>query len=275
MKTQYGQVMLVDGGGFFPEVDTHQDVASFLMDAMKVLGTDAVTAGDKELRWGPAYLKYHIKRTALPVVSANMLDKLTGKPLLQPYVIKKVGNAKVGVFGLMSDKVDLGRSQDSVKVEEPSAAARRTVAELRKKGATVVVLLSQLGKVESEDLAAAITGIDAVIVGRNVPMIQKGRMIKNTVACYGGEQGQYASSTRSARRPPSSSGRRTRITSSARSCASAATWTRASSGRRPRTRWRGRRWSTSRRTRPRTASRATSWASSSRAGSRARRTWRS
>src|SRR5262245_27790755 len=146
MKTQYGQVMLVDNGGFFPEVDTHQDVAAFLMDAMKVLHIDAVTVGDKELRWGPAYLKYHVKRSGLPVVSANMLDKNTGKPLFQPYLIKKVGNAKVGVFGLMSDKVELGRSQDSVKVEEPSAAARRAVAELRKKGATVVVLLSQLGK---------------------------------------------------------------------------------------------------------------------------------
>jgi hypothetical protein len=29
-----------------------------------------------------------------------------------------------------------------------------------------------------------------VIAGRNVPVLQKGRMIKNTVACYGGEQGQ-------------------------------------------------------------------------------------
>ena len=37
-------------------------------------------------------------------------------------------------------------------------AAQRTVAELRKKGATVVVLLSQLGKVESEDLVTAVDG---------------------------------------------------------------------------------------------------------------------
>ena len=66
---------------------------------------------------------------------------------------------------------------------------------MRKKGATVVVLLSQLGKVESEDLAAAVPGIDAVICGRNVPMIQKGRMVKNTVTSYGGEQGQYISRT--------------------------------------------------------------------------------
>ena len=42
MKTQYGQILLVDAGGFFPEQDTHRDVAWFLMDAMHVLGVDAV-----------------------------------------------------------------------------------------------------------------------------------------------------------------------------------------------------------------------------------------
>src|SRR4029077_10541553 len=66
----------------------------------------------------------------------------------------------------------------------------RVVPEMRKKGATIVLLLSQLGKVESEDLVTSVSGVDAVICGRNVPVLQKGRMIQNTIACYGGEQGQ-------------------------------------------------------------------------------------
>jgi hypothetical protein len=40
-----------------------------------------------------------------------------------------------------------------------------------------------------------VTGVDAVIVGRNVPLLQKGRLVKNTIACYGGEQGQYLGRT--------------------------------------------------------------------------------
>jgi hypothetical protein len=40
-----------------------------------------------------------------------------------------------------------------------------------------------------------VDGIDAVIVGRNAPMLQQGRVIKTTVACYGGEQGQYLGRT--------------------------------------------------------------------------------
>jgi len=197
MRAESARVLVVDNGGFFPlSTDTmYRRTAAFMMDAMQSIGTHAVGLSEKELVWGAGFLRGELRRSHLPVVCANLIEKATKKPLVEPYRIIKLGNARVGVFGLMGDKVELGRSQDSLKVEEPSAAARRTIAELRKKGATVVVLLSQLGKVESEDLVAAIPGVDAVIVGHGAPMIQKGRMIKNTVACYGGEQGQYIGRT--------------------------------------------------------------------------------
>lgn len=182
--------MLVDAGGFFPEQADYEDAAWFLMDGMMLLHTDAVGMGEKELRYGKSFLLSHLKRSKLPMVCANVTDRYTKKPLVPPYLVKKVGTVKVGVFGLMSDKVDTGPSRDSIVVEEPTAAATRAVAALKKQGATVIVLLSQLGKVESEDVVTAVDGIDVVIVGRNVPLLQKGRMIKNTIACYGGEQGQ-------------------------------------------------------------------------------------
>ncbi len=197
VKTQYSQVLVVDAGGFFPEQNdaVYQNPAWFMLQAMKLLGTDAAGMSDKELRFGKGFLLANIKSSGLQVVCANLWDKQTKKTLVAPYVIKKVGTVKVGIFGLTSDKVDMGPARDSLTVEEPTAAAKRTVDALRKQGATVIVLLSQLGKVESEDLVTAVDGIDVVVVGRNVPLLQKGRMIKNTVACYGGEQGQYIGRT--------------------------------------------------------------------------------
>jgi hypothetical protein len=187
----YSQVLLVDNGGFFPEDEPHKPAAWFLMDAMKVLGTDAVGLGERDLRFGVSFLTQNIKRAGLPVTCANLFDSKTKKPLVDPYIIKQVGRVKVGLFGLISDKANLGPGKDSLSVEEPGVAATNAVKDLRRKGATIVVLLSQLGKVESEDLVASVDGIDAVVVGHNTPLIQKGRMIKNTVACYGGEQGQF------------------------------------------------------------------------------------
>src|SRR5437867_11150424 len=146
MKMSYDQVLLVDAGGFFPESDgaEYQDQASFLMDAMKLLGTDGVGAGEKELRYGYSFLKANIQRSGLPMVCANLLLKASGKPALTPYLIKNVGTVKVGIFGLMNDKVTYGPSQDSLRVEEPTAAAKRVLAEMKRKGATVTVVLSQL-----------------------------------------------------------------------------------------------------------------------------------
>lgn len=180
----------MDTGGYFPMTDLHEDVALFLMDGMNLLGTDAVGVGDADLRYGLSFLRQNARAKGLPLVCANLMDAASGKLLFDPYVIKQVGTVKVGVFGLITDKGLYGPSSDSVKVEDPAVAAERAVKELRDKGATVVVLLAELGKVESEDLVVTVPGIDAVIVGRNVPILAKGRMIGSTVACYGGEQGQ-------------------------------------------------------------------------------------
>ena len=57
-------------------------------------------------------------------------------------MIVQAGRARVGVFGLMSAKVDLGPGRDSLRVEDPEIAAAATVAEMKKKGATAIVLLA-------------------------------------------------------------------------------------------------------------------------------------
>jgi 2',3'-cyclic-nucleotide 2'-phosphodiesterase (5'-nucleotidase family) len=191
IRSQFGQVALVDNGGFCPEGDGQQDLASFLMDAMHVMGTDAVGLGERDLRYGASFLRAQAKRSRLPVVCANLLEKHRRRTLFDPYVIKRIGGVKVGFFGLVGENIDLGPSRDSLRVEEPLAVARRTIAVMKNKGADVVVMLGQLGRTEDEDLVNAVDGVNALVVGRGAPMLQKGRMIKNTVACYGGEQGHY------------------------------------------------------------------------------------
>ena len=195
IRAQYGQVALVDDGGFFPEGDGQQELAGFIMDVMNQLNTDAVGVGERDLRYGASFLRAQVKRTGLPVVCANLIEKRSREPLFSPYLVKKIGGVQVGFFGLVGEKVNLGPSQDSLLVEEPAAVAKRTIAEMRKKGVDVVVLLGQLGKAENEDLVSTVDGVNAVVVGRDTPFIPKGRMIKNTVACYGGEQGYYLCKT--------------------------------------------------------------------------------
>src|SRR5262245_34082009 len=124
---------MVDNGGFFPEENTHQDVAWFLIDAMKTIGVQAVNIGDRDLRFGRAFLTDRVKRTQLPVISSNLLDARTRKPIFPTYKIEKVGGVTVGFLGLISDKAELGPAKDSLAVEEPPVAAKKAIADLRKK----------------------------------------------------------------------------------------------------------------------------------------------
>jgi len=61
-------VVLVDNGGFFPEDDLHEDAAWFLMDAMKMIGTDAVGVGERELRFGYQRVHERAAKDQLPMV---------------------------------------------------------------------------------------------------------------------------------------------------------------------------------------------------------------
>src|SRR5262245_45789932 len=91
IRRQFGQVALVDAGGFFPDGDEQQDLASFLVDAMNLMNTDAVGVAERDLRYGTSFLSAQTKRTRLPVVCANLIEKRSGKPLFDPYLIKTIG----------------------------------------------------------------------------------------------------------------------------------------------------------------------------------------
>src|SRR6185369_4035756 len=79
----------------------------------------------------------------------------------------------------------------SLAVLDPENTANAQVTALRNKGAKVVVLLAQLGRTGGEDLVSAVPGIDAVVLGHDIPVYEKGRRIGETVASYAGEQGQH------------------------------------------------------------------------------------
>lgn len=190
-------LLVVDSGGFFPDAEAERDDAPFMTAAMRDLGLAAAGLGDRELRFGRAFLLATLERAPVPVVCANLWEKGAAprRTLVRPWVVQKVGRHKVGLFGLLHPQAVLGPSADSLETSDPAEAAKQAIADLRKQGATIIVLLSSLGKVETEDLVLAAPGIDVAIAGRNVPLLQRSREIDNTTVVFGGEQGQYAGVT--------------------------------------------------------------------------------
>lgn len=193
-RVDHDQVLLVDAGGYFPD-SARSETALFMIETMREMGYDAVGTGRRDLRFGLDLLRDNVRRTGLPQISTNLYMRALNKPALTPYLVKEIGTVKVGVLSLISDRVDLGPSREQLEVKDPFESAKSAVAALRARGATVIVLLSQLGKVDTEELVMQVEGIDVAIVGHHATMAPQGRMLGKTVLCYGGEQGQYMGGT--------------------------------------------------------------------------------
>ena len=155
------------------------------------LGVGAIGVGPRDLRHGIAFLKDLVQRTGAPVTCANLADKRTRLPVFTSGRLLDVAGVKVGVFAIYSDRLDLGPAADSLVVLDPENAAQSQVTALRTKGAQVVILLAQMGRAGGEDLVSTVPGIDAVVLGHDIPVYEMGRRIGGTMASYAGEQGQH------------------------------------------------------------------------------------
>jgi hypothetical protein len=183
-------VLFVDAGGAFPDVDGRTDLAEFMLHSLVDLHADAVGVAPRDLRHGLAFLRDVVRRHQVPLTCANLVDRTTRAPVFPRSRIVSAGGVRVGVFALIGERLDLGPAQDSLAVLDPETAATREVSALREQGAQVIVLLAQLGRVGGEDVASAVPGIDAVVLGHDIPILEHGRRIGSTLASYAGEQGQ-------------------------------------------------------------------------------------
>ena len=187
---KYGHALVLDAGDFAPDVtkDYESPKLDFQFDVMGLIGYDAIGVGERELGYGIDRLKAASARAKLPIVASNLVTKDGGKHVFLPSRIVKKGDVKVAVFSLLSPKIELtAETLSQVRVEDPIATATRMVAELRKQ-ADVVVLMAHLGRIEGEDLAAQVPGIDVVVLAHHPGFVAQGRRVNAAVTVAAGEQ---------------------------------------------------------------------------------------
>lgn len=139
--------------------------AEVFLRAMARGGYTALNVGAHELALGVADLRRLAQAHRMPLLSANLIDK-TGKPAFQRFLIKQAGPLKVGVFGLITssppDVLNLLDKQ-GLRLDPPNQAAATLVKELRAQGCDLIVVLSQLSRIEVDALMAQVKGIDLVL----------------------------------------------------------------------------------------------------------------
>ena len=165
LREKNPNVILVDAGGFFAggELDEHSQGVQLdktrneiNLKALELMGYDAVSAGDDEFNFGSDYLSAQAKKSKMAFLSCNL--KLDG---LKPYLIKKVSGINIALIGLTNPQAKA--KSNGLEIEDPYQALARTILEVKKEKAEVVVVLSYLGEEEDTKLITQIDGVDAII----------------------------------------------------------------------------------------------------------------
>ncbi|HTY61038.1 MAG TPA: multiheme c-type cytochrome [Acidobacteriota bacterium] len=194
--------MVVDSGDLLNEdeeiPENVQQSAKLKADAIaqmyKYIGIDAVDVGELDLVLGIDYLKELQKKYDFPFVSANLVDA-KDTPIFKRYIIKKINDKNVGIFGIIGDTSEMTSkvseiTKDAVSIQDPLQAAEAVVKELTGKVDYIVALTHQ-GTNRDWVIARRVKGIDLVVGGHDKQKTKEPFEADKTLIVQAGEKGQY------------------------------------------------------------------------------------
>ena len=135
--------------------------------AMDLAGVNVGTIALRELDYGWNHFKNSLRYIKFPLLLSNVLikDPVAAKSFRRN-IILPCGDMKVGIFSLLSPQAMATTAKAVEELEilhDLTGIAREMVADLQKQGADVIVLLSNLTKLENQELAEQVSGIHAIL----------------------------------------------------------------------------------------------------------------
>ena len=158
------RVLAVDGGDMFQGTlvsNLHEGAA--MIHALNALGYAAAAVGNHEFDFGPVgphttpvgpdedprgALEERMKEAKFPLLSANIVDAKSGKPIARPFTIVTVDGVKIGIVGGTSEdtpRTTNARNLVGLKVLPLAPAVGNAARAARKAGATVVIAVVHAG----------------------------------------------------------------------------------------------------------------------------------
>ena len=188
-EAQGAEVILADAGDYsqgtvYVSVNKGADAVTM----MNAAGYDVATIGNHEFDYGYAQLAENMKAAKFQVLCADVLGA-DGKTIFDANTIIEKGGVKIGFFGLETPEAQTKANPKLIQGlkflagadgKELYDCAAEQVADLKAKGADLVVCLAHLGTdgssepYTSYDLAKNVKGIDFIIDGHSHSVITSG-----------------------------------------------------------------------------------------------------
>lgn len=161
-----------------------------VVEAMNVMGYDAMVIGDLDLQLAPDVLRQRIADAQFPILSANLKTPADDRLLAQPYVLLDVGGRTAGIIGLTWDSAAVSADQYVLlNAEEALAQYARELQEQT----DIIIVLSNMGTEEDMRLSSQVSGIDLIVGGRSREAMPQGWRNEQTgtILVQAGAQGQW------------------------------------------------------------------------------------
>lgn len=168
LRAENPNTLLLEAGGFFAGgmLDEHSQGieldkmrSEINLRALELMGYDALNIGDDEFNFGKDYLEGQIKKSRLLFLSSNL--KMDG---VRPYAIKKIGDTNIAIIGLINEEAKI--KAGGLELEEAKPALLKTIQEVKKEGAGLILCLSYLGEERDRALLGEVKDIDILIPAR-------------------------------------------------------------------------------------------------------------
>ena len=129
------------------------------------MAPDAVIVGSRDFGMGKAKLLELLEIVGAPVLGGNVLDSKTEKPLFKDSIILERNGRKIAFFGVITANWGMASSPDNplgIKVENPTAYARKVFASLKGK-ADMIIALTSLDDTELRSMTEALPDLKYVL----------------------------------------------------------------------------------------------------------------
>lgn len=176
-------LLVLDAGDTFLGQDLADATGgSLVVDAMNLMGYNAMTLGERDLQAGADAMRRWSAQAHFALLGANLPEGAVARP----YAFVKVGQREIAILGLTGDTEPVG---GGLTPSDPVAAARRYLPELRKR-TSVIIVLSHLGADGDATLAQAVPGLAAIIGGHSRIAPQPAQQVNGAVIASAGFNGE-------------------------------------------------------------------------------------
>lgn len=139
-----------------------------MVDMLNRIGVDYVSLGNHEFDFGLDVFKERLKESKFVTITSNALENGQPFPGVLRYAIKDFGGIKVGIFGIITPWTkQIARLPDTVTFPGVIETSQKMVAELKAKGANVIIAMTHLDLADDVKLGESVAGIDLILGGHD------------------------------------------------------------------------------------------------------------